>query len=66
MKNGIKTNNQIAGVDVGGTFTDLISTNPNDKGLSFVKVPTTVKNQALGVMDSLRKSVAPAIKNVST
>ena len=56
MKKGIKTKNQIAGVDVGGTFTDLISTNPNDNGLSFVKVPTTVKNQALGVMDSLRKS----------
>ena len=33
MKKGIKTNNQIAGVDVGGTFTDLISTNPNDKGV---------------------------------
>ena len=56
MKKGIKTKNQIAGVDVGGTFTDLISTNPNDNSLSFVKVPTTVKNQALGVMDSLRKS----------
>ena len=56
MKKGIKIKNQIAGVDVGGTFTDLISINPNENGLSFVKVPTTVKNQALGVMDSLRKS----------
>ncbi len=56
MKKGIKTKNQIAGVDVGGTFTDLISTNPNDNSLSFVKVPTTIKNQALGVMDSFRKS----------
>ena len=56
MKKGIKIKNQIAGVDVGGTFTDLISINPNENGLSFVKVPTTIKNQALGVMDSFRKS----------
>ena len=56
MKKVIKTNNQIAGVDVGGTFTDLISTNHNDSELNFIKVPTTSNNQALGVMDSLKKS----------
>ena len=62
MKKGIKTKNQIAGVDVGGTFTDLISTNPNDNSLSFVKVPTTIKNQALGVMKAiLREAIAGAL-----
>ena len=56
MKKVIKKNNQIAGVDVGGTFTDLISTNHNDSELNFIKVPTTSNNQALGVMNSLKKS----------
>ncbi len=41
------------GVDVGGTFTDLISVNPENGQIQIAKVPTTVDNQAFGVMNAL-------------
>ena len=56
MKKNKNINSQIAGVDVGGTFTDLIITKPKSDELGFIKVPTTTENQALGVMDSFNKS----------
>ena len=52
----MKIDNKIAGVDVGGTFTDLISLNPKNNLLSFIKVPTTANNQAHGVLDAIQKS----------
>ena len=52
----MKIENQIAGVDVGGTFTDLISINPKNNLLSFIKVPTTANNQAHGVLNAIQKS----------
>ncbi len=46
----------IVGIDVGGTFTDLIGIEP-DKGLvALAKVPTTVENQAFGVLAALDKA----------
>lgn len=45
---------RIVGVDVGGTFTDLVYMDPDMVGgLSVAKVPTTLDNQAGGVMAAL-------------
>ena len=40
----------IAGVDVGGTFTDLMILDPETGGMLMAKVPTTLPNQADGVL----------------
>lgn len=45
----------IAGIDVGGTFTDLLVFDTNG-GISFGKTPTTVENQSFGVMQALQDS----------
>lgn len=42
----------IVGVDVGGTFTDLVLLSP-DKRVRLAKVPSTPKNQAFGVLKAL-------------
>ena len=43
----------IAGVDVGGTFTDLIALDPASAEVRLAKVPTTPENQAFGVIRAL-------------
>ena len=48
----------IVGVDVGGTFTDLIVVNEATGELRVAKVPTTVRNQADGVLAALRETGA--------
>ena len=40
----------VAGVDVGGTFTDLMILDPADGSVRLSKVPTTLPNQAGGVL----------------
>ena len=40
----------VAGVDVGGTFTDLVILNPANGAVSIAKVATTLPNQAGGVL----------------
>jgi N-methylhydantoinase A len=42
--------NLVAGVDVGGTFTDLVILDPATGSVRLAKVPTTLPNQAGGVM----------------
>jgi N-methylhydantoinase A len=42
----------LVGVDVGGTFTDLILVTPGGR-VEIAKVPTTPDNQALGVLNAL-------------
>ncbi|MBP43361.1 MAG: hydantoinase [Deltaproteobacteria bacterium] len=49
---------QIVGVDVGGTFTDLILIDEQSGGVRISKVPSTPENQAFGVMSALKKSSA--------
>lgn len=44
----------VAGIDVGGTFTDLLLVGPN--GVQVVKTPTTVENQAFGVLSALQET----------
>src|SRR5690606_1647407 len=41
------------GIDVGGTFTDLLAIDPTTNEVRLAKVPTTVENQAIGFMAAL-------------
>jgi N-methylhydantoinase A len=41
---------KIIGVDVGGTFTDLLLFDEEQRRVSIAKVPTTLDNQAFGVL----------------
>lgn len=44
---------EIIGVDVGGTFTDLVLIDPDTGGVRLAKVRTTPENQAFGVLAAL-------------
>ncbi len=48
-----QTESQVAGIDVGGTFTDLVQLDPATGAVRLAKVPTTPNNQAYGVMNAL-------------
>lgn len=48
------TANQVVGVDVGGTFTDLILIDQRSREVRLAKVPSTPENQAFGVLDALK------------
>ena len=50
------TSNQIVGIDVGGTFTDLILINQETKQVRLAKVPSTLDNQAFGVLNALNEA----------
>lgn len=43
----------VVGIDVGGTFTDLIALDRTSGAVRLAKVPTTVENQAVGVIAAL-------------
>jgi N-methylhydantoinase A len=47
------TRGTVAGIDVGGTFTDLLLFDPAAGGVRLAKVPTTPGNQAFGVLAAL-------------
>ena len=47
---------QIIGVDVGGTFTDLVLLDPATGGVRLAKVPSTPGNEAGGVMAAVAAS----------
>ena len=49
----------IAGVDVGGTFTDLILVDPAGGAPRIAKVPTSLPNQAPGVLSALASAGVP-------
>ena len=48
----------IIGVDVGGTFTDLVKVDGESGAIRIAKVPTTVDNQAFGVLAALDSAQA--------
>jgi len=51
----------IVGVDVGGTFTDLVMIDPDTGAIRIAKTPTTLDNQAFGVLAALDEAgVDPA------
>jgi N-methylhydantoinase A len=49
---------QIVGVDVGGTFTDLVLFDPANGTVRLAKVPSTPENQAFGVIAALEEAGA--------
>jgi N-methylhydantoinase A len=50
---------KVAGVDVGGTFTDLILMDEAGGDIRVAKVPTTTDNQAFGVLGALEETDVP-------
>ncbi len=48
-----QTQSQVAGIDVGGTFTDLVLFDAVHGTVRLAKVPTTLDNQATGVLNAL-------------
>ena len=46
----------IAGIDVGGTFTDLIAIDTASGAVRLAKVPTTPQNQAFGVLAAIESA----------
>ena len=46
----------VAGVDVGGTFTDLVIFDPATGAVRLAKVPTTLPNQSGGVLDAFHQA----------
>ena len=54
--NEILKNFNVLGIDVGGSFTDLIYVDKENNIIEFAKVPTSPKNQAFGVMDAIKKA----------
>lgn len=53
-----KASGQVVGVDVGGTFTDLILMDPVTGLVRLAKVPSTLDNQAFGVLAALEEGGA--------
>ena len=50
---------RIAGIDVGGTFTDLIEYDPATGRIRTTKTPSTPRNQATGVMAAIAEAGVP-------
>ena len=62
-KNGKSSGGAVAGIDVGGTFTDLILIDGRAGGRAFIaKTPTTIENQAFGVVAALSQTGFPVGK----
>jgi len=53
-----KTSRHVIGVDVGGTFTDMVMLETQTGTVSIAKVPTTLDNQAYGVLSALKEAGA--------
>ncbi|MGX8014212.1 hydantoinase/oxoprolinase family protein (plasmid) [Mesorhizobium sp. ORM8.1] len=47
------------GVDVGGTFTDVVAVDPKSNAFRIGKVPSTLDNQAKGVLNALQSIDVP-------
>ena len=63
-KNGTECLGDLIGVDVGGTFTDLIKLDQNTGKVRLAKVASTIENQAFGVMQSIAEAKTN-LKNVA-
>ncbi len=49
---------QVAGIDVGGTFTDLVLFDSEHGTVRLAKTPTTLENQSIGVLNALEAAEA--------
>ena len=63
-KNGTECLGDLIGLDVGGTFTDLIKLDQNTGKVRLAKVASTIENQAFGVMQSIGEADTN-LKNVA-
>ncbi len=54
---------QIVGVDVGGTFTDLVLFDTETESVKISKVPSTPENQSFGVMSAL-EAVGASLEDI--
>ena len=63
-KNGTECLGDLIGVDVGGTFTDLIKLDQNTGKVRLAKVASTIESQAFGVMQSIAEAETN-LKNVA-
>lgn len=63
-KNSTECLGDLIGVDVGGTFTDLIKLDQNTGKVRLAKVASTIENQAFGVMQSIAEAETN-LKNVA-
>ena len=63
-KNDTECLGDLIGVDVGGTFTDLITLNQKTGKVRLAKVASTIENQAFGVMQSIVEAETN-LKNVA-
>ena len=50
----------VAGIDVGGTFTDLVLFDPATETVRLAKTPTTPENQAFGVLAAPAAGIRPS------
>jgi N-methylhydantoinase A len=57
--------NAVVGVDVGGTFTDLVLMDQDTGEVRIAKVPTTPENQAFGVLNAVA-AAGIALKEVAS
>ena len=55
----VDASNLVIGIDVGGTFTDLLIWNKGLGKMIMVKVPTTPENQGIGFLKALERSQVP-------
>ena len=46
----------LIGVDVGGTFTDLVRLDQSNGAVRLAKVASTIENQAFGVMNAIAEA----------
>ena len=53
---GIERSGLVAGIDVGGTFTDLVLFDTASGSVRLGKTPTTIENQSFGVLNALENS----------
>ncbi|GIT27706.1 MAG: hypothetical protein CM1200mP41_37500 [Gammaproteobacteria bacterium] len=56
----------LIGVDVGGTFTDLVVTNTESSDSKIHKIPTTPEDPSLGVIDGLLRYAVSLILTLLT
>lgn len=50
------TDNMRVAIDVGGTFTDVVTLDPSQNSITFEKVPSTQRDPAVGVIDGFDKT----------
>lgn len=56
----------VLGIDIGGTFTDVISLNPRTGEVAVVKTPTTLPDRADGLINGIRRITHDRLGSIAT